>query len=61
MSYHINKTCYKSLIISDNYREVKADVEKSVMLSLNDKLYNGGHITEEMYIRAKDMIIKGGC
>lgn len=58
MSYHINKSCYQELIASYNYHDVKADIEKAVMLSLNDELFGEGQITEEMYIRAKDMILK---
>ena len=30
-----------------------------IKLSINQKLFDKGYITEEMYIKAKDVIIKG--
>lgn len=29
-----------------------------VKLHINQQLYNNGHITQEMYVKAKDMILR---
>lgn len=36
----------------------KQELDKEIMLYVNRKLYDGGHITEEMFHRAKEEFLK---
>jgi hypothetical protein len=43
--------------VSINEEKVKTAIT-AIKLSINQRLYNMGALTEEMYIRAKDIILK---
>ena len=42
------------IIIDDQMRQFQTEIK----LHINQQLYINGHITEEMYAKAKDMILR---
>ena len=39
-------------------KEKKSDFEMQIKLHINQNLYDAGHITEEMYTKAKEIIYR---
>lgn len=40
-------------------QQQESDINISVKLHINQRLFDNGHITEDLYQRAKEIIIKG--
>lgn len=50
---------YNEQRTNDVHKE-KKELDCEVMLFINKRLYEGGHITEEMYHKAKEEFLKLG-
>jgi hypothetical protein len=51
----------KEMQVAENFTINEENVKTAIIaikLSINQRLYNMGALTEEMYIRAKDIILK---